>query len=115
MARPYPPTFGAPQQSCGAPLSAVPRYTAGRRASGRTARHAHEAAMHRRWTSMVSAALVALTVLAASRADAQDRSRTKEVVVGLGAQLRTLTAVTIVYWMSTNSLALIHYHLIYRY
>ena len=52
--------------------------------------------MHRRWTSMVSATLVALTILAAARADAQDRSRTKEVVVGLGAEPRTMLAATIV-------------------
>src|SRR5437763_544872 len=114
MAPPYPPTFGAPQQSCGAPLSAVPRYTAGRRASGRTARHAQEAAMHRRWTSMVSATLVALTILAAARADAQDRSRTKEGVVGLGAEPRTMLAVTIVDWTTNNMLEHIYDRLLDR-
>src|SRR5213592_3214416 len=90
------------------------RYTAGRRASGRTARHAQEAAMHRRWTSMVSATLVALTILAAARADAQDRSRAKEVVVGLGAEPRTMLAVTIVDWTTNNMLEHIYDRLLDR-
>src|SRR5437867_3335913 len=114
------PRYGPPNPrrserlSCGAPLSAVPRYTAGRRASGRTARHAQEAAMHRRWTSMVSATLVALTILAAARADAQDRSRTKEVVVGLGAEPRTMLAATIVDWTTNNMLEHIYDRLLDR-
>ena len=70
--------------------------------------------MHRRWTSMVSATLVALTILAAARADAQDRSRTKEVVVGLGAEPRTMLAVTIVDWTTNNMLEHIYDRLLDR-
>jgi peptide/nickel transport system substrate-binding protein len=63
---------------------------------------------------MVSVALVALTILAAARAEAQDRSRTKEVVVGLGAEPRTMLAVTIVDWTTNNMLEHIYDRLLDR-
>ena len=53
----------------------------------------------------LSIAVVTLVVISAALgavAGAQDRARTKEVVVGFGAEPRTLLGVTIVYW-TTNS------------
>ena len=46
--------------------------------------------------------------------DAQDRVRTKEVVVGLGAEPRTLLAVTIVDWTTNNMLEHIYDRLLDR-
>ena len=71
--------------------------------------------MHRRWTLHVSVALVALALVSpAARADAQDRSKTKEVVVGLGAEPRTMLAVTIVDWTTNNMLEHIYDRLLDR-
>jgi peptide/nickel transport system substrate-binding protein len=71
--------------------------------------------MHRRWTPVVSIALVAIIALAtAAPATAQDRSRTKEVVVGLGAEPRTMLAVTIVDWTTNNMLEHIYDRLLDR-
>ena len=66
----------------------------------------------RRWSSIVAVALVALAV--ASSAHAQDRSKTKEVVVGLGAEPRTMLAVTIVDWTTNAQLEHIYDRLLDR-
>jgi peptide/nickel transport system substrate-binding protein len=66
----------------------------------------------RRWSSIVAVALVALA--AASAAYAQDRSKTKEVVIGLGAEPRTMLAVTIVDWTTNNMLEHIYDRLLDR-
>jgi peptide/nickel transport system substrate-binding protein len=66
----------------------------------------------RRWSSIVTVALVALA--AASAAYAQDRSKTKEVVIGLGAEPRTMLAVTIVDWTTNNMLEHIYDRLLDR-
>ena len=66
----------------------------------------------RRWSSIVAVALVALA--AASPAYAQDRSKTKEVVIGLGAEPRTMLAVTIVDWTTNNMLEHIYDRLLDR-
>jgi peptide/nickel transport system substrate-binding protein len=59
--------------------------------------------MRCRWTAVVAFALVvAMAVTAAPTVQAQDRVKTKEVVVGLAAEPRTLLAVTIVDW-TTNA------------
>lgn len=53
--------------------------------------------------AVVVLAAVALVGTAAA-ADAQDRSRTKEIVVGLGAEPRTMRGATIVDWTTNNIL-----------
>jgi peptide/nickel transport system substrate-binding protein len=55
--------------------------------------------------------VMALTV---SGAAAQDRTRTKEIVVGLGAEPRTMLAVTIVDWTTNNMLEHIYDRLLDR-
>src|SRR5438046_9365793 len=52
----------------------------------------------------VLALAVALALIGAGAAPAQDRARTKEVVIGLGAEPRTMLAVTIVDWTTNNML-----------
>src|SRR5437867_9925366 len=59
------------------------------------------------------AALLVAAVTVAS-AHAQDRSKTKEVVVGLGAEPRTMLAVTIVDWTTNNMLEHIYDRLLDR-
>ena len=59
----------------------------------------------------VSLALLTVAVPAAS---AQDRSRTKEIVVGLGAEPRTMLGVTIVDWTTNNMLEHIYDRLLDR-
>src|SRR5436190_13777222 len=59
-------------------------------------------------------ALVALTAGASSPALAQDRARTKEIVVGLGAEPRTMLGVTIVDWTTNNMLEHIYDRLLDR-
>ena len=66
----------------------------------------------RRWSPIVAFALVALA--AASSAHAQDRSKTKEVVIGLGAEPRTMLAVTIVDWTTNAQLEHIYDRLLDR-
>src|SRR5438445_8054029 len=51
-----------------------------------------------------SSIVLALALLAVGSAAAQDRTRTKEVVIGLGAEPRTLLGVTIVDWTTNNML-----------
>jgi peptide/nickel transport system substrate-binding protein len=60
------------------------------------------------------AVIASVSVLAASVASAQDRARTKEVVVGLGAEPRTMLAVTIVDWTTNNMLEHIYDRLLDR-
>ena len=62
-----------------------------------------------------SRAVIALTVLAlAVPALAQDRVKSKEIVVGLGAEPRTMLAVTIVDWTTNNMLEHIYDRLLDR-
>src|SRR5215510_11479007 len=51
-----------------------------------------------------SALALLVTVVLASPAWGQDRARTKEVIVGFGAEPRTMLAVTIVDWTTNNML-----------
>ncbi len=57
---------------------------------------------------------VALTLSLATAGHAQDRVRTKEVVVGLGAEPRTMLAVTIVDWTTNTMLEHIYDRLLDR-
>ena len=66
----------------------------------------------RRWSPIVAFALVALAAM--SSAHAQDRSKTKEVVIGLGAEPRTMLAVTIVDWTTNAQLEHIYDRLLDR-
>ena len=60
--------------------------------------------------------VVALALVSAAAAPvlAQDRSRTKEIVVGLGAEPRTMLGVTIVDWTTNNMLEHIYDRLLDR-
>jgi peptide/nickel transport system substrate-binding protein len=62
----------------------------------------------------VLALSLALCLIAAVAAHAQDRVRAKEVVVGLGAEPRTMLAVTIVDWTTNNMLEHIYDRLLDR-
>jgi peptide/nickel transport system substrate-binding protein len=65
--------------------------------------------------SLVVALIVVVTAIgAAGLAAGQDRARTKEVVVGLGAEPRTMLAVTIVDWTTNNMLEHIYDRLLDR-
>ena len=65
--------------------------------------------------TMIRVAAVALVVLAlATEASAQDRARTKEIVVGLGAEPRSLLGVTIVDWTTNNMIEHIYDRLLDR-
>ncbi|MCL6640399.1 MAG: ABC transporter substrate-binding protein, partial [Candidatus Rokubacteria bacterium] len=66
----------------------------------------------KRWGRYALAAAVVLALSAP--AAAQDRARTKEVVVGLGAEPRTMLAVTIVDWTTNNMLEHIYDRLLDR-
>src|SRR3989441_6628823 len=57
---------------------------------------------------------VALALAGAGTALAQDRARTKEIVIGLGAEPRTMLAVTIVDWTTNNMLEHIYDRLLDR-
>src|SRR5712664_2110698 len=57
----------------------------------------------RRMNALLALSL-ALCLVGAAAAHAQDRARTKEVVVGLGAEPRTMLAATIVDWTTNNML-----------
>ena len=60
-------------------------------------------------------AVIALTVVAlAVPALAQDRVKSKEIVIGLGAEPRTMLAVTIVDWTTNNMLEHIYDRLLDR-
>src|SRR5688572_11871099 len=66
-------------------------------------------------TSWLRVALIALVTLTlAVPAVAQDRTKTKEIVVGLGAEPRTMLAVTIVDWTTNNMLEHIYDRLLDR-
>src|SRR5438477_12674439 len=64
--------------------------------------------------SIVLALTLALSLLGVSSAAAQDRTRTKEVVIGLGAEPRTMLGVTIVDWTTNNMLEHIYDRLLDR-
>jgi peptide/nickel transport system substrate-binding protein len=66
-------------------------------------RRAQEAVMRRRPLAIIALAL-AVAIAVAPAVHAQDRVKTKEVVVGLGAEPRTMLAVTIVDWTTNNML-----------
>ncbi len=57
---------------------------------------------------------LALSLVGAAAALAQDRARTKEIVIGLGAEPRTMLAVTIVDWTTNNMLEHIYDRLLDR-
>jgi len=57
---------------------------------------------------------LAVTVSPAERAGAQDRARTKEIIVGFGAEPRTMLAVTIVDWTTNTMLEHIYDRLLDR-
>src|SRR6266540_1372968 len=57
---------------------------------------------------------IVLAVLVPTSAWAQDRARTKEIVVGLGAEPRSMLAVTIVDWTTNNMLEHIYDRLLDR-
>jgi peptide/nickel transport system substrate-binding protein len=57
---------------------------------------------------------LALVFAAVPPASAQDRTRTKEIVVGLGAEPRTMLGVTIVDWTTNNMLEHIYDRLLDR-
>jgi peptide/nickel transport system substrate-binding protein len=61
-----------------------------------------------------AAAVVVVVALTAPAADAQDRTKTKEIVVGLGAEPRTMLAVTIVDWTTNAQLEHIYDRLLDR-
>src|SRR2546430_508776 len=62
----------------------------------------------------VLALAVALALVGAGAAPAQDRARTKEVVIGLGAEPRTMLAVTIVDWTTNTQLEHVYDRLLDR-
>ena len=62
----------------------------------------------------VVALSLALCLVGAAATQAQDRARTKEVVIGLGAEPRTMLAVTIVDWTTNNMLEHIYDRLLDR-
>ncbi|HEX6210138.1 MAG TPA: ABC transporter substrate-binding protein [Methylomirabilota bacterium] len=63
---------------------------------------------------LVVAVLVVVLAGLSATAAAQDRAKTKEIVVGLGAEPRTLLAVTIVDWTTNNMLEHIYDRLLDR-
>jgi len=64
--------------------------------------------------NVLLALAVALSVAGADPAPGQDRARTKEIVVGLGAEPRTMLAATIVDWTTNNMLEHIYDRLLDR-
>ncbi len=64
--------------------------------------------------SIALVTLVAMSTALAISVQAQDRARTKEVVVGLGAEPRTLLGVTIVDWTTNSQLEHIYDRLLDR-
>src|SRR5215470_7184991 len=68
---------------------------------------------NRLWLTM-SLVLAVVIVVDAGTALAQDRTRTKEIVVGLGAEPRTMLAVTIVDWTTNNMIEHIYDRLLDR-
>src|SRR6184192_4161004 len=62
----------------------------------------------------VLALSLALCLVGAAATQAQDRARTKEVVIGLGAEPRTMLAVTIVDWTTNTQLEHIYDRLLDR-
>src|SRR2546422_540201 len=64
--------------------------------------------------NVLLAVAFALSVAGGDPAPGQDRARTKEIVVGLGAEPRTMLAVTIVDWTTNNMLEHIYDRLLDR-
>src|SRR2546429_1662328 len=64
--------------------------------------------------NVLLALAVALGLAGAGAALAQDRARTKEIVIGLGAEPRTMLAVTIVDWTTNTQLEHIYDRLLDR-
>ncbi len=64
--------------------------------------------------SLTTVVLAAVVLAGAVAASAQDRARTKEVVVALGAEPRTMLGVTIVDWTTNNMLEHIYDRLLDR-
>src|SRR5206468_11620907 len=64
--------------------------------------------------NVLLALAVALGLAGAGAALAQDRARTKEVVIGLSAEPRTMLAVTIVEWTTNTQLEHIYDRLLDR-
>src|SRR2546425_4118156 len=64
--------------------------------------------------NVLLALAVALSVAGADPAPGEDRARTKEIVVGLGAEPRSMLAVTIVDWTTNNMLEHIYDRLLDR-
>ena len=69
--------------------------------------------MRRRWIASLVLAL-AVAVIAPPATHAQDRVKSKEVVVGLGAEPRTMLGITIVDWTTNNMLEHIYDRLLDR-
>jgi peptide/nickel transport system substrate-binding protein len=70
--------------------------------------------MRSRLLAAVVVSLALAGLLSAPGAEAQDRTKTKEVVIGLGAEPRTMLAVTIVDWTTNNMLEHIYDRLLDR-
>src|SRR5687767_16000450 len=66
-----------------------------------------------RWLAVLSLAAI-LPLVPPAPAAAQDRVKTKEVVIGLGAEPRTMLAVSIVDWTTNNMLEHIYDRLLDR-
>src|SRR5581483_9489042 len=65
-------------------------------------------------TLVVLALMISMATIISPGADAQDRVKTKEIVIGLGAEPRTLLGMTIVDWTTNNMLEHIYDRLLDR-
>jgi peptide/nickel transport system substrate-binding protein len=74
----------------------------------------HKESRMRTLTVLMALVLAGLAPQALPSAEAQDRARTKEIVVGLGAEPRTMLAVTIVDWTTNTQLEHIYDRLLDR-
>jgi peptide/nickel transport system substrate-binding protein len=70
--------------------------------------------MCRHIAAAVLVAALVVSALLAPEASAQDRARTKEVVIGLGAEPRTLLGMSIVDWTTNNMIEHIYDRLLDR-
>src|SRR5438132_10534623 len=75
---------------------------------------AQEAVMRPRSIALVAMLAVVAALAVAPSVQAQDRAKTKELVVGLGAEPRTMLAATIVDWTTNNVLEHIYDRLLDR-
>ena len=67
-----------------------------------------------RRVTVAMVAIFALSMIATPPVEAQDRARTKEIVVGFGAEPRSLLGMTIVDWTTNNMLEHIYDRLLDR-